>query len=86
MNKICVARCVDRVMVHFIEPLIPIGHGRNHTCRSFREAILLAHHYVVYEGFHNIVEVQHNFGSRDGTVFVDLSSDAVVLETLLRYG
>jgi hypothetical protein len=86
MNKLCVAKCIDRVVLHFEEPLIPIGHGRVHTCRSFREAILLAQHYVVYEGFHNIVQVQHDFDKPGGTVFVDLSSDAVVLETLLRYG
>jgi hypothetical protein len=82
MNKLCVAKCIDRVMLHFKEPLIPIGHGRNHTCRSFREAVLLAHHYIICEGFHEIVKIDY----KTGVVHVDLSTDAMVIETVLRYG
>jgi len=84
MNTLTITNCIDRVVMNFNEPNLIPGNGRYCTCRSFREAVSLAHHYIVNEGFGHLVELQ-DWRKVDLKLIVDLSDSSGVIETILKY-
>jgi hypothetical protein len=84
MNTLAITNCIDRVVLHFKEPNIIPGNGRYCTCRSFREAVGLAHHYIVNEGFGPLVELKdwRNAGWKG---LADLGDSSGVVATILKH-
>jgi len=85
VNRLQVCQCVDRVDLYFVEPNIARGHGRFHVCRSMREAILVARHYIMHENFDKMVEVMPHYES-DTSYMHDFSDDTEVIQAILKYG